>query len=156
MASVTFLSFLVTCLVSFFFKGSCASCVGTICENKQLTGVASSKPVTFLVYSVWVGEPLKDRLLNHQYYCNVNGYEYKHFYQNRTSFDSLTSNSDTPGAWLSVYIAKELLKTSKADYFFKLDLDNVFIRTDVRLESLIDPLQRYCLYTTNTNLNRGS
>eukprot|EP01032_Pedospumella_encystans_P014232 gene14232-16361_t len=64
----------------------------------------------------------------------------------RSSFDKVT-----PAAWLSVYVAKELLKTSKADYFFKLDLDNVFIRTDVRLESLIDPLQRYSLYTTNTD-----
>lgn len=146
MASVKFLSLLVTWLVIFYFTGACASsCVGTICGNKQLTGVAASKSVTFLVYSVWVGEPLEDRLLNHQYYCNENGYEYKHFHQNRTSFDSSTSHSGTPGAWLSVYVAKELLKTSKADYFYKLDLDNVFIRTDVRLESLIDPLQRFSL-----------
>ena len=155
MTFVTFLSLLTLWLVTLNFKATYSSCVGTICGNKQLPGVAASKPVTILVYSVWVGEPLEDRLLNHQYYCNENGYEYKHFYQNRTSFKSMVFRSSfdkvTPAAWLSVYVAKELLKTSNADYFFKLDLDNVFIRTDVRLESLIDPLQRYSLYTTNTD-----
>jgi hypothetical protein len=128
-------------------------CRGVICGNAQFTNssnpliIAETPTVRFLVYSVWVGEPLNANRLNHKVYCDVNGYEYRHFYMSPADFAANYTNG--PRAWYSVYVARELLQTSDADYFFKMDIDCLFARTDVRLESLIDPLQRYSFYTTN-------
>ena len=135
--------------LTFELVSGLSNCKDVICGNAQLNAVPLEYPkVKIMVYSVWVGEPLEERPLNHKIYCDANGYEYRHFYYNRTTFDTkYTVNS---GAWLSVFAAKELLATSDADYFFKMDLDCVFMRQDVRLESLLDPLQRYSFYTTNT------
>ena len=128
-------------------------CRGFICGNKQFFNSTSidimpHQAVKILVYSVWVGEPLQDHLLNHKQYCDENGYIYKHFSISAKEFEE--KYSCPWGAWYSVYMAKLLLETSDADYFFKMDIDCVFARTDVRLESLIDPLQRYSFYITNT------
>jgi hypothetical protein len=133
------------------------ACTGYICGNKQfiteptngsVAKVPAAEKVKIIVFSVWVGnEPLEVNKLNHKQYCDANGYEYKHFYLNNTEFAQRYTTQ--PSAWLSVFAAKELLATSDAQYFFKMDIDCLFVRNDVRLETLIDPLQRYSFYTTN-------
>jgi hypothetical protein len=131
--------------------GSNELCVGTICGNKQFLSADVQPSVTdvkILVYSVWVGEPLDVNRLNHKIYCDTNGYEYRHF--NYSVLEYNQKYTQQPAAWLSVYAARELLASSDANYFFKMDIDCVFVRTDVRLESLLDPLQRYSFYSTNT------
>lgn len=129
-----------------------SNCTGILCGNRQLpvstNPVNSEHRVKILVFSVWVGDnPLNVSLLNHQLYCDRNGYEYKHFYMTREEFSE--KYTGRPGAWLSVFAARDLLATSKADYFFKLDIDCVFARSDIRLEALLDPQQRYSFYTTH-------
>lgn len=131
--------------------GSNELCKGTACGNKQFGLPPSTTPVKFLVYSAWISNddvPLNVNRLNHKIYCDANGYEYRHFFMTRDEF--VGKYGQIPPAWLSVYAAQELLTTSDADYFFKLDPDCVFVRMDVRLESLIDPLGRYSFYLTNT------
>eukprot|EP01036_Dinobryon_divergens_P024928 gene24928-33423_t len=58
-----------------------------------------------------------------------------------------------PFAWYSVIVAKELLqmKNSTANYFLKMDIDSVFIRMDLPLESIIDPYDRYSVYLSQSS-----
>lgn len=93
---------------------------------------------------VWVGKPLDLIRLNHQQYCDANGYNYKHF---SISKDDFAANyTQKPAAW---YVARDLLQFSDADYFFKMDIDCLFARTHVRLESFLDPQEKYSFYITN-------
>jgi hypothetical protein len=140
-----------------------SSCDGYICGNKQFANdiamnptLVSHRTVKIVVFSIWVGpEPLDVFKLNHVQYCDHHGYQYKHFYYNQSEFERKYSGVYVPPAWMSVYAAQELLQTSDADYFFKLDVDCVFARSDVRLESLLDPLERYSFYTTRLFPNDG-
>jgi hypothetical protein len=60
-----------------------------------------------------------------------------------------------PTGWSSVEFVAELLeKYPDIDFFFKTDLDNVFSRLDLLLETLIDPLQQYSLYFTQIENSR--
>ena len=103
-----------------------------------------------LVFSVWVGDkPLNETLLNHNIYCRRHGYEYKHFYLSPEEFRE--KYGSIPFGWYSVLMAKELILNSTARYFLKLDIDCIFARMDLRLESLIDPYDRYSIYLSQSS-----
>ena len=111
------------------------------------------------MFSVWVGTvPLineTSKLLNHQYYCQKNNYDYKHFYINKTIF--FEKYPHLPEPWYTVNVMNEYLLTSNYSdytYFIKLDIDNQFARLDLRLETIIDPEQKYHLYLTEIDYSR--
>ena len=105
--------------------------------------------ITVLIYSVWVGKtPLNSVVLNHKQYCDLHGYEYEHFFFPLEKFNS--DHSGISGAWASVMVAKQLLETRVADYFLKMDIDCLFSRGDLRIESALDPFEQYSFYITQT------
>jgi hypothetical protein len=76
-----------------------------------------------------------------------------------SSFSRVCRKKETeialPTGWSNVEFIAELLETHHdIDYFFKSDLDNVFARLDLLLETLIDPLQQYSLYFTQIENSR--
>ena len=105
-----------------------------------------------IVFSVWIGNnPLNTSFLNHKIFCDHRGYEYKHFYLSTNQFHERYGN--IPFAWYSVIVAKELLEmtNSTAKYFLKLDIDCIFMRMDLPLESIIDPYDRYSVYLSQSS-----
>jgi hypothetical protein len=136
----------------------------------SLSSLQLRADVKILVFAVWVGRrPLNVSILNHQLYCNAVGYEYRHFYLSRKVF--VKAYGDIPSSWYSVIIMKELLMnytvpssnssssnrsnsiSSSFDYFLKLDVDCLFATTAIRIEAVIDPLERYSVYIQG-NVNR--
>jgi hypothetical protein len=106
-----------------------------------------------VVFSVWVGDnPINTTVLNHQIFCDHHGYEYRHFYLPTGIF--IERYGDTPFAWYSVMMANELLQmeNSTFKYLLKLDIDCVFARMDLPLESIIDPYDRYSVYLSQSSL----
>ena len=120
-------------------------------KSQNRASVSLVPPVlNILVYSVWVGDvPLLSDQLNHKKYCEIYGYPYRHYYFNLTSFFQKYGN--VAPAWASVLTAKDLLDTAEYAYFYKMDVDCLFARTDLRIESAIDPLEQYSFYITNTS-----
>jgi hypothetical protein len=149
---LTVLELLLFICVFCVFADADSSCIGIACGNAQLShsrdASAPTAKITILVYSTYVGlKPINIDKLNHKVYCDAQGYEYKHFYFTPEAFAKTYTSQ--PGSWLAVYAAKELLASSSADYFFRISIDTVFMRTDIRLESIIDPLQKYSFYGTS-------
>lgn len=118
--------------------------------NSQLHSLQHAKgpkTIKIVVFSVWVGlQPLTNvTLLNHFLYCQRNDYEYRHFYYNTDNF-TRDNGLGVPVGYASVIAAAELLQTSQADYFLKVDMDCLFARSDLRIETILDPIQQYSLY----------
>lgn len=111
----------------------------------------STRTLKILIFSVNVGPTPLNASLNHQIYCESNGYEYVNFYFTHDHFQ--TKYGNVPPAWASVMVVQDLFATSDADYFIKLDLDCVFLRKDLGFEPFIDPLDRYSFYISETALN---
>lgn len=100
-----------------------------------------------MIFAVWVSDnEFVTEALNHQQYCNKNGYKYKHFYLTSNDF-AIKYGRDVRPYWYKVIISGDLLYSNLSEYYLYLDMDVVFTRYDFRLENLIHSSNRYSLYT---------
>jgi hypothetical protein len=118
--------------------------------------ISQSENIRIAVMSVWVSKkPLDNlRLLNHQQYCAKLGYDFYHLHIPLSAYQHHYKNLEY--GWVSVDLALFLLQQRDFhfDYLFKLDMDAAFARDDLRLETLIDPFERYSVYATQIEESR--
>eukprot|EP01040_Poterioochromonas_malhamensis_P006760 gene6760-7284_t len=114
------------------------------------------KPVSIMVISSWISDqPLDSKRLNHYQYCNLHNYSYSHLSLTREQYDKLQQPEGHPTGWSSVEYVYDLMKKyPNVDYFVKLDIDCLFTRTDLFLETIIDPFEQYSFYVTQIEESR--
>eukprot|EP01040_Poterioochromonas_malhamensis_P018527 gene18527-21656_t len=121
-------------------------------ELTKISCTFQEKPVTIMVVSSWISDqPLDVQKLNHYQYCKVHNYPYSHQSLTREQYEKIRR----PDGWSNVEYVFELMeKYPKVDYFVKLDLDCLFTRADVLLETILDPFEQYSFYVTQIEESR--
>jgi hypothetical protein len=110
-------------------------------EKKEL------KPLKIVVFTVWVSDqPLSAvERLNHQQYCEFHGYDFIYLWLSKHTYKE--RYGDLPYAWLSIEFAQELLRNyTDIDYLVKMDVDCLFARQDLRLETILYPKEYFSVY----------
>eukprot|EP01040_Poterioochromonas_malhamensis_P011301 gene11301-12312_t len=135
-------------------------------ELTKISCTFQEKPVTIMVVSSWISDqPLDVQKLNHYQYCKVHNYPYSHQSLTKEQYANLrrpqkfpkevAKHLKFPPGWSTVeYVSELMRKYPKVDYFVKLDLDCLFTRADVLLETVLDPFEQYSFYVTQIEESR--
>lgn len=142
---------------------------GMAAPNTLTTTVTNITP-RIIVYAIQVADKhLDPERLNHYQYCKENGYEFhlfyltpqeyaaKYGYTYKGNLDHI-ENLRGVAAWYSVLVAQELIEKYPSNathpvYLFKMDLDCLFTRTDLRLEAFIDLNSNFSFYVSESDPN---
>jgi hypothetical protein len=113
------------------------------------------KRLKIAVFNVWVSdEPIPNiHLLNQQQYCEFHGYDFFHLWMNTSNYEARYPG--LPYGWFSVEFASELLQNyTEYDYVLKVDMDCIFSRLDLRLETLLHPKEHFSFYISQIEESR--
>lgn len=109
-----------------------------------------SSLLKIMVFTVLVSDdPLPEvHRFNQQQYCQFHGYDYVHLWVPTHTYRQRYGM--LPTGWLSVEFAQELLTNhTDIDYLFKMDLYCVFSRQDIRLETILHPMEHFSIYASH-------
>lgn len=117
----------------------------------------TNRSIRIMIFTTWIHDnPLNESALNQKIYADHFGYDYVHVNLSPLVYHELVNkNANSPPGWSTVQVAEALLHLfPSVDYFVKLDVDCLFARLDLPIETILDPYEQYDMYTSQIEHSR--
>jgi hypothetical protein len=134
-----------------------------LASDQEISCSSFQRQVKIAIVSSWVSDsPVNISSLNHYQYATLHNYRYFHYQTSKADYRAQhlsklhhPSQQTIPSGWSSVeYVLQLMEEHPEIDYFLKLDMDCLFARTNLPVESFLDPFQQYSLYFTQIEESR--